>query len=127
MLSFFACRKRKQKRPFSVWNVGLNLKSHFVFEIDVKEFDLPEVTSPQTLESILNEPDDDVFIDELVPLELLQGEEQGDTVSVGSSDLDVNRTPTKRRWVEYTAKDKNGSECFNSCCQLDSNLPLMPF
>ncbi len=56
------------------------------------------MSSPQTLESILNEPDDDVFIDDLVPPELLQGgEEQGDTASMGSNDLDVNRTPTKRK------------------------------
>ena len=70
-----------------------------LLQIDDKEFDLPEITSPQTLESILNEPDDDVFMDELVPPELLQGEEQGDTVSMSSNEgiLDSNRTPTKRK------------------------------
>ena len=70
-----------------------------LLQIDDKEFDLPEITSPQTLESILNEPDDDVFMDELVSPELLQGEEQGDTVSMSSNEgiLDSNRTPTKRK------------------------------
>ena len=73
----------------------------FGFQIDDKEFDLPEITSPQTLESILNEPDDDVFMDELVPPELLQGEEQGDTVSMSSNEgiFDPNRTPTKKKYV----------------------------
>ena len=73
---------------------------HFL-QIDDAEFELPEITSPQSLESILNEPDDDVFLGELVPPELLQGEEQGDTVSMSSTEgvLDSNRTPTKRKYV----------------------------
>ncbi|XP_013387109.1 vacuolar protein sorting-associated protein 8 homolog isoform X2 [Lingula anatina] len=71
-------------------------------ELDVSEFDLPEVATPPTLESILNEPDDDNVFEDESQLEMFRGD-QADTMSVSSMssasshDIAEGKSPKKQR------------------------------
>uniref|UniRef100_A0A8C9T9N3 VPS8 subunit of CORVET complex n=1 Tax=Scleropages formosus TaxID=113540 RepID=A0A8C9T9N3_SCLFO len=79
----------------------------FLLQIDDKEFDIPQVDTPPTLESILNEPEDE---DEAFVLEdtCLLGAENIDahsceTLSLGSSDSGDRSHHKRRRPLEPAA------------------------
>ena len=65
--------------------------------MDDKEFDLPPVENPPTLESILNEPDDDSPLqdEDLVGAEVYQGD-QGETGSISSAEGILEGKPKRK-------------------------------